>query len=222
MTNQTQPDFTPALGLKGLTGAYDRVIAVMTRERRWRARLLSCLAPRGADTIIDLGSGTGTLAILVKRAVPSVRYVAVDPDPDVEAIARAKARAAGLDVEFVTALGGDAASHLGVGVADKVVSSLVLHQCSHEAKLALLRDAGELLKPNGQLVVADYGRQRGWLMPLLFNLVRRLDGYENTRANKDGEIPVLIGQAGFNEVRELEWIQTLTGSISLYTARKAV
>lgn len=220
MTSRTETDFTPALGRPGLTAAYDGVIAVMTREQRWRARLLRFLNPQGSETIVDLGSGTGSLAILVKRAAPSVRYVAVDPDPEVRAIAEAKARSAGVDVEFATALGGDAAERLGRGVADKVVSSLVLHQCSQEAKVALLRSATELLRPNGRLFIADYGRQRGWLMPLLFNQVRQLDGYENTQANKDGQIPVLIQQAGLIEVRELEWLPTPTGSISLYTARK--
>ncbi|WP_293384912.1 hypothetical protein [Phenylobacterium sp. SCN 70-31] len=37
-----QKDFVPALGRPELTGDYDRVIAVMTRERRWRAALWIC------------------------------------------------------------------------------------------------------------------------------------------------------------------------------------
>jgi hypothetical protein len=41
-----KPDFVPALGRAELTADYDRVIAVMTRERRWRTALLDLIAPK--------------------------------------------------------------------------------------------------------------------------------------------------------------------------------
>jgi len=47
-----------------------------------------------------------------------------------------------------------------------------------------------------------------------------VDGYEDTKANKDGRIPEMIRAAGFKAVEELKVTSTPTGSISLYSGRK--
>lgn len=89
-----------------------------------------------------------------------------------------------------------------------------------EAKTGLLANALALLRPGGILFVADYGVQKTLLMQLLFNQVRSLDGYENTKANKDGMIPVLINGAGFVAIDEHWTVRTPSGSITLWTAQK--
>lgn len=210
--------YTPALGSHELTADYDRVIGVMTRERRWRARMLNALAPEAGETIVDLGAGTGSFALLVKEACPETRFVAVDPDPEVRAIAEAKC--AGHAVEFVTAMGDAPLPAVPDGSADKVTCSLVLHQCPMAAKTGILANAFRLLRPGGRLLISDYGMQRSLLMHMLFKQVRALDGYENTRANKDGMIPMLMEKAGFSRVEELHVTPTPTGSISLYSGWK--
>lgn len=213
--------FTPALRLPALTASYDRVIAAMTREKTWRGRLLEALAPAEGETIVDLGCGTGTLAIMVARAAPNVTVLGVDPDPEVLALARAKAKASGIEIGLVNALGADRVESLPYGRADKVVTSLVLHQCPIAAKRGILANAHALLRPGGRLFVADFGVQKSWLMRLLFNQVRLLDGYANTGTNKDGAIPLLISQAGFSGLSE-DWVLgTPTGSISLWTGTKS-
>lgn len=213
------PNFTPALGRPELTSQYDQVIAVMTRERRWRARLLATLAPAAGETIVDLGAGTGSMALLIKQTAPECHVIGIDPDPEVLAIARAKIETAGEQVELMQGTG--EASVLNDALADKVISSLVLHQCSQAAKEGLLANAFRLLKPGGLLLIADYGLQRTPLMSLLFRQVRALDGYENTRANKDGKVPKLMAEAGFHDVSELSVTPTPTGSISIYCGLKA-
>lgn len=212
--------FTPALGRAELTASYDHVIAVMTREKKWRSRLLQSIAPQPHELIVDIGCGTGTFAIMVAVTVPHARIIAVDPDPAVLALASKKAATSQANIEFVEALGGDRINGLPYGQADKVVTSLVLHQCPMDAKRALLDNAHALLGLDGTLFVADYGVQHSLLMQMLFNQVRSLDGYENTRANKDGLIPVLMEEAGFANVKEHWQIQTPTGSITLWIAKK--
>ena len=214
-----KPEFVPALGRSDLTGIYDRVIAVMTRESRWRTVLLDMIAPEGDDVIIDFGAGTGSLAIGLKQQAPSARVIAVDPDPEALAIARAKAEAADVDIEWVEAMG-DQVDFIPDDSATKVVSSLVLHQCDLPVKQAILKSMARALKPDGRIFIADYGLQRTFLMRLLFRQVQALDGWERTGLNAKGILPRLVVEAGFIDVAETRVTPTPTGSISLYAGRK--
>ena len=214
-------DFVPALGRPELTAGYDRIIAVMTRERRWRARLLKQVAPQAGETIVDIGCGTGTFAIMLKQACPDARIVGVDPDPEVLQIARSKADLANVAIEWNEAFGDDFSGIVSAGSADKVVSSLVLHQCPLDVKRSILAAMHLALKPAGRLTIADYGAQRTLLMRLLFRQVQTLDGFENTQPNADGLLPGLMTGAGFETVEEAWSIPTPTGSISLYLASRA-
>lgn len=213
-------EFVPALGRHELTNSYDRVIAVMTREKRWRSHLLALLAPKPGDTIVDVGCGTGTFAIMIKTACPAARVIGVDPDEAVLAIARTKAVDAGVDVEWRRAMGDELLDALGARIATKATSSLVLHQCPMEMKRAILNSMHAALTSDGMLFIADYGEQRTFLMRTLFRQVQQLDGYENTQPNADGMLPALIDESGFTDLIEAKIVPTPTGSISIYTARR--
>ena len=212
--------YTPALGRHDRTDSYDKVIAIMTRERRWRGRMLSELSPKSGQTILDIGSGTGSFAILVKQNCPDARIIAVDPDPEVRRIAETKAKIAKVTINFITAFGDDTFESIIQNSVDVVTCSLVLHQCPLAVKIGILDNAFRLLRPAGRLLISDYGKQRTPLMSMLFNQVRMVDGYDDTKANKDGRIPEMMCSAGFQDVDELIVTPTPTGSISLYSGRK--
>lgn len=214
--------FTPAAGDPKYTKYYDTVIALLTREDRWRSAVIARLELTQDDVVVDVGCGTASLAIRIKQQQPGARVIGVDPDPQVLAIARAKVRRAGVQVEFVEGMGDRAVEFLGPGMATKVVSSLVLHQCPVPMKKAMIANMFTLLRPGGELVIADYGLQRDALMRLGFRIVQFVDGKRDTQPNADGILPGLIEQAGFADVAEVSVIRTGTGSISLYRATRPV
>ncbi|MGY0060948.1 class I SAM-dependent methyltransferase [Streptomyces sp. LZ34] len=219
----TERAFTPALGRFAPARLYDPVAALL-RERLWRGLLTMHVAPRPGDEIVDVGCGTGSLALLLHRVEPRARIIGVDPDPDVLAIARHKADTAattGTAVEWRVGMGDEVAEVLGAGSVDTAVSSLVLHQCPMDTKRAILASMHAVLRPGGKLVIADYGLQRTRTMRLAFRLVQLADGTEDTRPNAEGVLPRLISEAGFSGVREAEVVSTLSGSISVYVARRA-
>ena len=223
MTDTRSPDtrpYVPALGRPELTGLYDHVVALVTRERVWRAAFLALVDPRPGETILDVGCGTGAFAVMLKTACPAARIIGVDPDPAILALAAAKARKAGVEIEWRQALGDRLAAVAPLGSANKVVSSLVLHQCPQPMKQAILDAMHDALKPGGAMVVADYGLQRTVLMRLLFRLVQMVDGFDLTTPNAKGVLPSLMAQAGFAAVEERRVIPTPTGSLSLYTANR--
>lgn len=201
------------------TRLYDPVVA-LTRERLWRSLAALHVAPRPGDVIVDVGCGTGSLALLLQHARPEARVIGVDPDPEVLASARRKADEAGATVEWLVGMGDALVQVVGSGTASVVVSSLMLHHCPMAMKRAVLASMFAALRPGGRLVIADYGWQRTRLMRLAFRLVQLADGKSDTQPNAEGVLPRLISEAGFQDVREAEVVPTITGSISVYTARR--
>ncbi|WP_445149582.1 class I SAM-dependent methyltransferase [Baekduia sp. Peel2402] len=215
----TERAFTPALGRVAPVRFYDAV-AALVRERLWRALVVGYVAPAPGGTVVDVGCGTGSLALLLARVQPQARIVGVDPDPDVLAVARRKAADAGVALDWRVGMGDALEEIVGAGSADVVVSSLVLHQCPMAMKRAVLAAMHAVLAPEGRLVIADYGWQRTRAMRLAFRIVQLADGRDNTQPNADGVLPGLISEAGFCDVREVEVVPTITGSISVYVARR--
>ena len=72
-------DHTPPLGFAALTPFYDRVVAGLTRESVWRGKLVEHLAAKPGEKILDIGSGTGSLAIAVTAAEPGCHFTASIP-----------------------------------------------------------------------------------------------------------------------------------------------
>lgn len=209
---------TPPLGHRALTPLYDLAIAAMTRENTWRTALIKAVSPSPGDRILDIGSGTGSLAIELHKACPHIRYVGVDPDAD--AVRRARQKIVGLE--------GNIRFHEGYFSAgkeyfseppNKIVSSLVLHQVPLKEKQRILTDARKAIPTDGSLFIADYGLQRGIQRLLFQSTVQALDGVEDTRPNAEGMIPKLLENAGFLSVEEIERFATATGTISIYVAR---
>lgn len=218
----SEPTFTPALGRLAPVRFYDLVMK-LSRESTWRGLVVERAAPGPGETVVDVGCGTGSQALLLHRSQPEARIIGVDPDPAVLAIAREKAAKAGAGdaIEWRGGFGEEAAEIAGPGTAAVVVSSLVLHQCPMETKRSLLSSMHRVLAPGGRLVIADFGLQRTRAMRLGFRVVVQLaDGVEDTQPNADGAIPGLIAEAGFADVQEAAVVKTLGGAISIYTAAR--
>jgi ubiquinone/menaquinone biosynthesis C-methylase UbiE len=211
--------YTPPLGFFALTPFYDRAIASLTREEVWRSRLARHLFAQPGEVILDVGAGTGSLALLVTAGEPRCIYRGVDPDKAAVSIAERKAALARSHATFQA--GTLAANPVSPKErADKIVCSLVLHQVSLAEKRRLLASMFEWLNPGGQLFIADYGAQRG-LMRMAFRLtVQLLDGTTDTQPNANGVLPLLIAEAGFESAVMLDAFGTPTGQIEIIRAER--
>jgi hypothetical protein len=84
-----------------------------------------------------------------------------------------------------------------------------------------LTRAHALLKPGGQLHIADWGQAQNLGMRLAFLGVQLLDGFATTNDNvRYGLVPFLEA-AGFAQVRETHREMTIFGTLSLYRAERA-
>jgi release factor glutamine methyltransferase len=72
---------------------------------------LQCLDGRPAPAVLDLGTGSGAIALAIQHARPDARVAAVDASADALAVARANAARLGLPVRFAQADWLDGADH---------------------------------------------------------------------------------------------------------------
>ena len=76
------------------------------RERAFREKLLRFARLQPGETVLDVGCGTGSLAIAAKMQVgPAGKVYGIDASPEILARARKKARKAGVEVTFEQAPG---------------------------------------------------------------------------------------------------------------------
>jgi ubiquinone/menaquinone biosynthesis C-methylase UbiE len=205
----------PALMLDWLTPVYDSFVRLFLREKEFKRDLISCAHVSPGHRVLDLGAGTGTLAITIKQVQPEVRVTGLDGDPEILAIAREKATRAGVDIAFD--LGNAAALPYPDESFDRVLSSLLFSLLSTEDKLLAARETYRVLTGGGELHVADFGRPHTLWGCLLAPLMRR---FEPISDNLDGRLPAVFREAGFGNVEEVASFATILGTISILSGRK--
>lgn len=212
-------EYIPALKYDGLTSLYDPLMRWMLREATFKRRLLHQAQIKPGHRVLDLGCGTGTLTLLIKKTYPSVEVVGLDGDPKALQIARSKADRDQLAVSFDE---GFAQQLLYPNHSfDRVLSSLVFHHLTRESKQKALHEVFRVLRPGGELHVADWGQPQKGLMRVAFLLVQLLDGFETTADNVNGKLPCLFTAAGFQDVQQRFRFSTVFGTLALYQSLKS-
>ncbi|MGE0066771.1 MAG: class I SAM-dependent methyltransferase [Solirubrobacterales bacterium] len=213
-----QERYVPAAGRRVLTRLYDPVLALTTRERRFRALLLDqVLRDLPAEaTVVDVGCGTGTFAIALAGARPDLCVIGIDGDTDILALAERKPGARA--VTWRHGLAGrlpaeDTSAHT-------IVMSLLLHHLDPDGKRQALAETVRVLRPGGHLQIADWGRPHDLLMRGAFLLLQTLDGFENTRDHAAGRLPGLVQDAGLKDVTTYARLRTAWGSLDLIGATR--
>lgn len=136
---------------------YDLVAGLLLRgrERAFRERLVDLARLAPGERVLDIGCGTGSLALAARRRVGDAGAVhGIDASPEMIAVARRKARAAGVDVHFEQAAA-QALPYPGAHV-DAVLSTLMLHHLPRPARREALGEVRRVLAPGGRLLVVDF------------------------------------------------------------------
>ncbi|MEJ7623833.1 MAG: class I SAM-dependent methyltransferase [Pyrinomonadaceae bacterium] len=210
--------YIPALRFDWLTAVYDPIVRLTTRETAFKTALIEQAAVKPQHRVLDLACGTGTLALLIKNAQPLAKVIGSDGDAKILTIAKGKAQTSNLEVKFDEGMSFEL-PYLDQSF-DRVFSSLFFHHLTRENKIKTSNEVRRILKPNGELHVADWGRPDNALMTVLSNGIKLLDGVETTTDNFEGLLPSFVSECGFREITETSHFNTWFGTIRLLKAIK--
>jgi len=216
--NEDRSKYIPALRYEWLTGFYDTVMDRMMRETTFKQALVRQAQVKKGHRILDLGCGTATLTLLIKQAHPEAQMTGLDGDPKALEIARGKVARSGLTITLDEGMAFDLP--YPDNSFDRVFSGLLFHHLTREDKERSLKEVYRVLRPGGELHVADWGKASNALMRLVFFQVQLLDGFKTTTDNVNGLLPNFFNQAGLQDIQQTAQYATMFGSMALYKAKK--
>ena len=162
------------------------------RELRQRTVDLAKIQP--GENVLDVGCGTGTLAIEVQQHVgPAGQVFGIDPGEQQIARARSKASQRNLPIEFQVG----AIEHLEFldQTFDVVLSTIMMHHLSDSLKRQGLAEIARVLKQGGRLVIADFKRpEERSPQPVRFG----------AGGSRTEDLATLVREAGFSSVETEE------------------
>ena len=218
MATARPADYLPAVRFDFLTPLFDVFVRGTTRERTFKEKLLDQARLEAEADVLDVGSGTGTLAIWAKQRQPGLRIRGLDGDPAILEQARRKAARAGVEIPFDEGLSYELPYE--DASFDRVLSSLFFHHLVLRDKERTIAEIARVLRPGGELHVGDWGQPRSLPSKLAAVAIRRFDGDEPTRDNLAGRLPELFEAGGLADARERDRVAAPVGVISLYSATR--
>lgn len=127
------------------------------RERGYRRKALDLANLKSGESVLDIGCGTGTLAIAAKQRVgPAGKVYGIDASPEMLARATRKATKAGAEVVFQKGI----VERLPFpdGQFDALLSTMMLHHLGPKARQQCAQEVRRVLKPGGRVLAVDFAR----------------------------------------------------------------
>lgn len=208
-------DYIPAMGFYSLAALYDPLVGIFVREKAFKGRLVEQAGIVSGYKVLDLGCGTATLTIMIKESCQGAQVVGLDGDARILDIARSKRKKRGLDIQLDEGFSFD--MPYPEDSFERVISSLVFHHLSEEDQVRTLAEVKRILKPGGQLHIADFAvfpGQKGHLAAHLFS------HFHTDPKNDRPHLLTLMADGGFSAVRDHGRFFTIFGRIGFFSGVK--
>jgi ubiquinone/menaquinone biosynthesis C-methylase UbiE len=204
--------YLPAAGHDWALPLYDPIVKLLGGDKARRA-LLEQMALMQGMRVLDVGCGTGTLDVAIKRLYPDVVLTGIDPDPKALARARRKAGRSRLTIQFDQGFGDELP--YATATFDRVFSSFMFHHLPQDVKGKTLRSVRQVLKHGGEFHMMDFegpeDSQQGFVGRLLHSNAHLKD-------NSERDVLRFLRLAGFSEADKVGRRHMIFGNAAYYRA----
>ncbi len=189
--SESKNEYIPALSFRVLTPFYDFIQKYIVRDIRYKSRLIEQAQIQAGQRVLDLGCGTGTLAMMAKRAQRQAEVFGLDADPEMLKMAHIKRDQEKLEVTFDVGF----TNNLPYPDAsfDRVLSSIMIHHLKTPDKEKTAREVYRVLKPGGQLHIIDFGKPHTLYGKILGPFLHK---FEEANDNVEGRLPEIFAAPG--------------------------
>lgn len=187
--------FLPAAHFDVLTPCYDP-FARLLFGRIYRD-IAKTIHPKTGQKILDIGCGSGLLIQALKQVEPEMDITGIDIDPQILVIETRKFRRKAIDAKLIQ---GSATNIPLQEKFDVIVSTLMIHHLQKEQKIAMLREARRLLKPDGAFYLFDFGPPRTVFEKFTAKILRFFEPIDD---GITGRYRDYLHQAGFKKIHTL-------------------
>lgn len=178
-------------------------VAVLGHTRSLREKVLEFI-PRKARLIIDLATGTGEEAIIIKKNFPNVKVLASDLSEGMIKTAKRKIlrlrSGQALNIEW--SVQDAVATNYPSEIADFVLISFAIHDLPREQRFRVMQEAFRILKKKGKFAIYDYHFPKNifFIPPLIvqFLLVENKDGWDFLR----NDVAQELRKVGFKNIEK--------------------
>ncbi len=201
-------------------------------DRRWRRKAVSLLRPRGGRRYLDIGCGTGDMAIEVLRQCPEATVVGIDPAGRMLDIAAERVRKAALTGSIRLQAGDATELAFEDGSFSGIVTAFCMRNVTRRARA--IRQMRRVLAPGGRAVILEltiphnrilrlgHRLHTAWLVPLAGRLIARnpdayrylVDSVRHFR--RPEELLATMAEAGFSDPCH---VALLGGTVTIFVGR---
>jgi ubiquinone/menaquinone biosynthesis C-methylase UbiE len=206
-----------ALRYSFLNRFYDAVTSLTCREKYFKTEMIKLADVEESGPVVDIACGTGTFITMYKKVHPDARMIGIDADENILEIARHKTRHLN-SIEYVCSYSNRI--NLEEESAGEVYTGLFYHHLDYQNKIDTSKEALRILKRGGRYIICDWGRPSNIFTQMGFFMVRILDGFDTTLDNLQGKIPGILHEAGFQNVIEHKSIDTVFGTLRIWSGKK--
>jgi demethylmenaquinone methyltransferase/2-methoxy-6-polyprenyl-1,4-benzoquinol methylase len=157
-----------------IAGFYDSTNRILSLglDAWWRRRAVRRLKPAPGGKYLDVGCGTGDMALEVTRQAPGSWVVGIDPVENMLAIAAEKVRAAGQAANISVAKGDVLNLEFDDNSFDGAITAFCIRNVTDRRRG--LVEIHRVVKPGGLLVILELTEPGGPIMKPLFRTYARV------------------------------------------------
>ena len=194
---------------------YDMVQPLVTlgQEKRLNVWLANYIQVPSRSLILDVGCGTGLLTAAIAKKHSDATVIGIDASKTMIAVAERKRQSENCTYKAALAEKLPFASETYA----VVTSALFFHHIHFALKKRCLEEIYRILKPGGQIIIADMDvpyTKLGWALSIGAWLIFR---QPEIKENIDGKLDGLITECGFCDIKKPV---RFSGYISVWSATK--